>query len=83
VERVLVIGDVIDDIIVVPEGQVRANTDTNAQITQSLGGSASNMASWASHEGALFRHSLENGKVAGLRGLKEHCNILEGYQGIC
>ncbi|MFM2277325.1 MAG: hypothetical protein RIT12_721 [Actinomycetota bacterium] len=51
-ERVLVIGDVIDDIIVVPEGQVRANTDTNAQITQTLGGSASNMASWASHEGA-------------------------------
>jgi sugar/nucleoside kinase (ribokinase family) len=52
VERVLVIGDVIDDIIVVPEGQVRANTDTNAQITQTLGGSASNMASWASNEGA-------------------------------
>ena len=51
-ERVLVIGDVIDDIIVVPEGQVRANTDTNAQITQTLGGSASNMASWASHDGA-------------------------------
>ena len=51
-ERALVIGDVIDDIIVVPEGQVRANTDTNAQITQTLGGSASNMASWASHEGA-------------------------------
>ena len=51
-ERVLVIGDVIDDIIVVPEGQVRANTDTNAQITQTLGGSASNMASWASNEGA-------------------------------
>ena len=51
-ERVLVIGDVIDDIIVVPERQVRANTDTNAQITQTLGGSASNMASWASHEGA-------------------------------
>ena len=51
-ERVLVIGDVIDDIIVVPEGQVRANTDTNSQITQTLGGSAGNMASWASHEGA-------------------------------
>ena len=51
-ERVLVIGDVIDDIIVVPDGEVRANTDTNALITQTLGGSASNMASWASHEGA-------------------------------
>ena len=51
-ERVLVIGDVIDDIIVVPEGQVRVNTDTNALITQTLGGSAGNMASWASAEGA-------------------------------
>ena len=51
-ERVLVIGDVIDDIIVVPEGAVRANTDTNALITQTLGGSASNMASWAANEGA-------------------------------
>ena len=51
-ERVLVIGDVIDDIIVVPEGAVRANTDTNALITQTLGGSASNMASWAAAEGA-------------------------------
>lgn len=50
--RVLVIGDVIDDIIVVPEGAIRPNTDTNASITQTLGGSASNMASWASHEGA-------------------------------
>lgn len=51
-ERVLVIGDVIDDIIVVPEGKLRANTDTNARITQTLGGSASNMASWAAYEGA-------------------------------
>ena len=50
--RVLVIGDVIDDIIVVPTGPIRANTDTNASIRQTLGGSASNMASWAAHEGA-------------------------------
>jgi len=52
VNRVLVIGDVIDDIIVVPEGAIRPNTDTNASITQTLGGSAGNMASWASHAGA-------------------------------
>lgn len=50
--RVLVIGDVIDDIIVVPDGAIRPNTDTNASITQTLGGSAGNMASWASHGGA-------------------------------
>ena len=52
VNRVLVIGDVIDDIIVVPEGAIRTNTDTNASIRQTLGGSASNMANWAAHEGA-------------------------------
>lgn len=51
-ERVLVIGDVIDDIIVVPDGTIRTNTDTNAKITQTLGGSAGNIASWASHCGA-------------------------------
>ena len=47
--RVLVIGDVIDDIIVVPEGAIRPNTDTNASISQTLGGSAANIASWAAH----------------------------------
>jgi len=49
VNRVLVIGDVIDDIIVVPEGAIRPNTDTNASISQTLGGSAANIASWAAH----------------------------------
>ena len=49
--RVLVIGDVIDDIIVVPQGAIRNNTDTNASITQTLGGSAGNIASWAAHAG--------------------------------
>jgi len=52
VNRVLVIGDVIDDIIVVPDGAIRANTDTNASITQTFGGSAGNIASWAAHAGA-------------------------------
>jgi sugar/nucleoside kinase (ribokinase family) len=49
--RVLVIGDVIDDIIVVPQGEIRTNTDTKAQINQTLGGSAGNIASWAAKAG--------------------------------
>ena len=49
---VLVIGDVIDDIIVVPSGPIRANTDTDSSISQTLGGSASNIACWAAHLGA-------------------------------
>ena len=51
-ERVLVIGDVIDDIIVVPTEAIRTNTDTDANIVNTLGGAASNMASWAAHTGA-------------------------------
>ena len=49
---VLVIGDVIDDIIVVPSGPIRANTDTDSSISQTLGGSASNIACWAASLGA-------------------------------
>ena len=49
---VLVIGDVIDDIIVVPKEPIRANTDTDSSINQRLGGSASNIASWAASLGA-------------------------------
>jgi sugar/nucleoside kinase (ribokinase family) len=52
VNRVLVIGDVIDDIIVVPTEAIRTNTDTDASITNTLGGAAGNTASWAAHTGA-------------------------------
>jgi sugar/nucleoside kinase (ribokinase family) len=45
--KVLVIGDVIDDIIVLPKGQIRANTDTASHISHTYGGSAANIASWA------------------------------------
>ena len=48
----LVIGDVIDDIIVVPERAIRPNTDTNARIEKTLGGSAANVAAWAASSGA-------------------------------
>ncbi len=44
--RVLVFGDVIDDIIVIPRAPIRPDTDTIAQIDRRAGGSASNVASW-------------------------------------
>ncbi len=50
--RLLVIGDVIDDIIVMPVEPIRDNTDTTANIQKTLGGSASNVAAWAAHSGA-------------------------------
>ncbi len=50
--KILVIGDVIDDIIVRPAGPIRVNTDTAAEIEKTLGGSAANVASWLSNKGA-------------------------------
>jgi sugar/nucleoside kinase (ribokinase family) len=50
--RAVVLGDVIDDIIVVPRGPIRADTDTAASITRHPGGSASNTAAWLGWLGA-------------------------------
>ncbi|QOD93802.1 PfkB family carbohydrate kinase [Chryseoglobus sp. 28M-23] len=50
--RVVVVGDVIDDIIVVPGGPVRPDTDTTSTIVRRPGGSASNTAAWLGWLGA-------------------------------
>jgi sugar/nucleoside kinase (ribokinase family) len=44
--RVLVIGDLIDDLLVVPEQAIRPDTDTAAKIVKREGGSAANFACW-------------------------------------
>jgi sugar/nucleoside kinase (ribokinase family) len=51
VTKVLVIGDVIEDLIVIPEESIRPNTDTKAKIQKSMGGQAANVASWIAHNG--------------------------------
>ena len=48
---VLVVGDVIEDILVSPSGAIRPDTDTNASIQVSNGGSAANFACWLASEG--------------------------------
>lgn len=50
--RAVVVGDVIDDIIVVPRGPIRTDTDTAASITRHPGGSACNTAAWLGWLGA-------------------------------
>ncbi len=50
--KILVIGDVIEDLIVIPEETIRPNTDTKAQIQKSMGGQAANVAAWVAHKGA-------------------------------
>src|SRR5680860_1427004 len=44
--RIVVFGDVIDDIVVRPHGPVRPDTDTSASIRHRPGGSAANVAAW-------------------------------------
>lgn len=50
--RIVVFGDVIDDVVVVPSGTIRKDTDTTAAIRFSAGGSAANAAAWLGHLGA-------------------------------
>ncbi len=50
--RIVVFGDVIDDIVVVPKKSVRPGTDTTASIRHRAGGSASNTAVWLGTLGA-------------------------------
>lgn len=50
--RIVVFGDVIDDIVVVPSGPIRPDTDTPSSIRHRAGGSAANAASWLGHLGA-------------------------------
>ena len=49
--RIVTFGDVIDDIVVVPRGPVRPDTDTTSTIRQTPGGSAANTAAWLAHLG--------------------------------
>ena len=49
--KILVIGDVIEDIIVIPESEIRPNTDTKSSIHKSVGGQAANVASWLAYLG--------------------------------
>lgn len=50
--RVVVFGDVIDDIVVVPRGPIRVDTDTPSSIRHRSGGSAANASAWLARAGA-------------------------------
>ncbi|MEP6480043.1 MAG: PfkB family carbohydrate kinase [Rhodoglobus sp.] len=49
--RFLVVGDVIDDVLVVLDRSIRVDTDTAASIRQVPGGSAANTAAWLASVG--------------------------------
>ncbi len=49
---ILVVGDVIDDTVVIPSGPIRPDTDTASTIRRVAGGSAANTAAWLGELGA-------------------------------
>lgn len=49
--RILIVGDVINDIVVLPSAPLRPDTDTPATIIATPGGSAANTAAWAAWHG--------------------------------
>ncbi|PPF84098.1 hypothetical protein C5B96_07835 [Subtercola sp. Z020] len=51
--RVVIVGDVFDDIIVTPSAGIRSDTDTLASIERRAGGSAANTAAWLGSLGTL------------------------------
>ena len=52
---VLVVGDIMRDVIVRPEGPLRHGTDTRAAITTHFGGSAASQAAWLARFGVRVR----------------------------
>ncbi len=74
--KILVVGDVIDDILVIPNGEIRLDTDTNSKIQQQPGGSAANFACWIASLG-IETHFV--GRV-GKDDLERHSQILRDYK---
>jgi sugar/nucleoside kinase (ribokinase family) len=71
-KRIVVFGDVIDDIIVTPSGMIRNDTDTPSNIQRRAGGSAANMASWFASIGGDVDFV---GRV-GVMDLERHSGVL-------
>jgi sugar/nucleoside kinase (ribokinase family) len=71
-QRIVVFGDVIEDIIVTPSGAIRADTDTPASIVRRGGGSAANMAVWLATLGVAVDFV---GRV-GVLDLERHSRVL-------
>ena len=62
---ILVIGDVMRDIVVRPEGPIAAGADTRASIRVLPGGSAANAAAWLADEGPDVRLAARVGRDDG------------------
>lgn len=73
--RILVVGDVVDDVVVRPLSDVTRASDTDAEIRRTDGGSAANVAAWLGQLGADVRFVGR----AGVDGAKRHAASLAAY----
>ncbi len=75
-QRIVCFGDLIDDVVVIPSGPVRDDTDTPSTIRFRPGGSAANTAAWLGTLGASVDLVASVGHGEGLR----HAAQLEGVR---
>lgn len=70
--RILVLGDLMNDVVVVPRGPIEVDTDTEATVRPAPGGSAANTAAWAASVGA----SVDFVGCAGSADAEHHAAVL-------
>ena len=70
--RLLVVGDVIDDIVAIPAGPILPDTDAHAAILRSPGGSGANTAAWLGFSGC----AVDFVGAVGPDGLEAHSRAL-------
>ncbi|MEY2849249.1 MAG: hypothetical protein RI885_1916 [Actinomycetota bacterium] len=72
--RVVVYGDVIDDVVVIPSGPIRPDTDTASTIRGTAGGAAGNVAAWLAHLG----ESVDFVGSVGAADVERHRAVFDG-----
>lgn len=75
VRRVLIVGDVIDDIVVTPLDRVTPDSDTTSRIRHTPGGSAANQAAWLGSAGVAVRFVAR----VGVADVDRHLDELERF----
>jgi sugar/nucleoside kinase (ribokinase family) len=75
VHRVLIVGDVIDDIVVAPLDRVTRDSDTTSRIRHTPGGSAANQAAWLGSTGVAVRFVAR----VGVADVDRHLDELERF----
>ena len=73
--RIVVVGDVINDIVAVPRIPVRPDTDTPSSIRPRPGGSAANTAVWLGSRGA----AVDFVGAVGAHDAAEHAAVGSGH----